>query len=87
MASEVLPISQVFATILAYSNLLSLWDEQKILFVSDITLRHKSIATVLRNEDTALSYDLLEVQESLELMGNFSLETFRSRLRKMTSML
>ncbi len=34
-------------------------------------------ATVLRNEDTALSYVLFEVQESLKLMGNFTLETFQ----------
>ncbi len=79
-ASEFVPLSQVFATILAYcepSDPLSLWDEQKSLFVSDIRLRNRRRATVLRNEDIALSYVLLEGQESLELMGNFSLETFQ----------
>ncbi len=79
-ASEFVPLSQVFATILAYcepSDPLSLWDEHKCLFVSDIRLGHRGRATVLRNEDTALSYVLLEVQESLKLMGNFTLETFQ----------
>ncbi len=33
--------------------------------------------TALRNEDTALSYVLLEVQESFTLMGNFILETLQ----------
>ncbi len=77
-ASEFVPLSQVFATILAYcepSDPLSLGDEHKSVFVSDIRLRHRGRATVLRNEDTAHSYVLLEVQESLELMGNFTLET------------
>ncbi len=79
-ASEFVPLSHVFATILAYcepSDPLSLWDEHKSLFVSDIRLRHRGRATVLWNEDTALSYVLLEVQESLKLMGNFSLESFQ----------
>ncbi len=77
-ASEFVPLSQVFATIMAYcepSDPLSLWDEHKSLFMSDIRLRQRGRATVLRNEDNALSYVLLEVQESLELMGNFTLET------------
>ncbi len=50
-ASEFVPLSQVFATILAYcesSDPLSLWDEHKSLFVSDIRLRHRGRATVLR---------------------------------------
>ncbi len=79
-ASEFVPLFQVFATILAYcepSDALSLWDEHKSLFVSEIRLRHRGRATVLRNEDTALSYVILEVQESLELMGNFTLDTFQ----------
>ncbi len=70
----------MFSTILAYcepSDPLSLWDEHKSLFVSDIRLRHRGRATVLLNEDTALSYVLLEVQEPLKMMGNFSLETFQ----------
>ncbi len=78
-ASEFLPLSQVFATILAYrepSDPLLLWDGHS-LFVSDIRLRHRGRPTVLRNEDSALSYVLLEVQESLKLMGNFTLETFQ----------
>ncbi len=73
--SEFVPLSQVFATILAYcepSDPLSLWDEHKSLFVSDIRLRHRGKARVLQNEDTALSNVLLEVQESFKLMGNFT---------------
>ncbi len=79
-ASEFVTLSHVFATILAYcepSDPLSVWDEHKSLFVSDIRLRHRGRDTVLRNDDTALSYVLLEVQESLKLMGNFTLETFQ----------
>ncbi len=79
-ASEFVPLSQVFATILAYwepSDPVSLWDEHKSLFVSYNRLRHRGRATVLRNEDTALSYVLLEVQESLKLMGNFTLKTLQ----------
>ncbi len=79
-ASEFVPLSQVFQTILAYcepSDLLSLWDEHKSLCVSAIRMRHRGRATVLRSEDTALSYILLEVQESLKLIGNFTLETFQ----------
>ncbi len=48
-ASEFVPLSQVFATIRAYcepSDPLSLWDEHKSLFVSDIRLRHRGRATV-----------------------------------------
>ncbi len=45
--------------------------------MSDIRLKHRGRATVLRNENTAVSYVLLEVQESLKLMGNFTLETFQ----------
>ncbi len=71
-APEFVPLSQVFATILAYcepSDPLSLWDEQKSLFFSDIRLRHRGRATVLRNEDTALSYALLEVPRVIEADG------------------
>ncbi len=74
------PLSQVFATILAYwepSDPLSLRNEHKILFVSDIRLRHRGRNTVLLNEDTALSYVLLEDQESLKQIGNFALEIFQ----------
>ncbi len=79
-ASEFFPLSQVFATILACcepSDPLSLWDEHKSLFVSDIRLRQRGRAAVVRNEDTALSYVLLEDQESLKLMRNFTLEAFQ----------
>ncbi len=77
-ASEFVPLSHVFATILAYcepSDPLSLWNEHKSIFVSDIRLRHRGRITVLQDEETALSYVLLEVQESL--MGNFTLEIFQ----------
>ncbi len=53
-ASEFVPRSQVFATILAYcepSDPLSLWDEHKSLFVSDIRLRHRTKSHNLRNEE------------------------------------
>ncbi len=66
-ASEFVPLSQVFATILAYfepSDPLSIWDEHKSLFVSGIRLKHRGRATVLRNVDPAFSYVLLGVQES-----------------------
>ncbi len=43
----------------------------------DIRLRHRGRATVLRDEETARSYVLLDDQKSLKLMGNFSLETFQ----------
>ncbi len=45
--------------------------------MSYIRLRPRGKATVLQNEDTALSYVLLEVQESLKMMGNFTLEKFQ----------
>ncbi len=48
-SSEFVPLSQVFATILAYckpSDPLSLWDEHKSLFVSEIRLRRRGTATV-----------------------------------------
>ncbi len=61
----------------ASRRILSLWDEHKSIFVSDIRLRHRGRATVFRNEDTALSYVLLKVQESLMLMVNFTLEIFQ----------
>ncbi len=79
-ASEFVPFPHVFATILAYcepSDPLSLWNEHKGLFVSDVRLRHRGRATVLQDEETALSYLLLEVQESLQLMSNFGLETLQ----------
>ncbi len=63
-ASEFVMRSQVLATVLAYcepSDPLPLWDEHKSLFVSDSRLRHWGRATVLRNEDDALSCVLLEV--------------------------
>ncbi len=88
--SVFVPLSLVFATILAYcepSDPLSLWDEHKSLFGSDIRLRHRGRATALRNEDTALSNVLLEVQESLKLMGSFTLETFQLPTAQMTSLL
>ncbi len=53
-----------------------LWTEHKSLFVSYNRLRHRGRAAVLRDKETALSHVLLEVQESLKLMGNFSSETF-----------
>ncbi len=62
MESFASELSQVFATILAYSepsNPLSFSDEHKSLFVSDIRLGHRGRSPVLRTEDTALSYVLL----------------------------
>ncbi len=71
---------QVFATILgvlrAVGSILA-FGMSTSLFVSDIRLRHRGRATVLRNEDTALSYVLLEVQEPLKLIRNFILEAFQ----------
>ncbi len=76
-ASEIVPLSQVFATILAYcetSDPLPLWDEHKTLFVSDIRLRHRARATVLRKEDTGLSYVLLRGSRVIEADGKFHFE-------------
>ncbi len=56
-ASEFVPLSEGFAAIMANcepSDPLSLWNEHKSIFGSDIGLRHRGRATVLRNEGTAL---------------------------------
>ena len=79
-ASHFVPLSHVFATILAYcdpSDPLRLWNEHKSLFISDIRLRHRGLNTSLRSDETALAYVLLEVQESLKEMGNFCLATYQ----------
>ncbi len=70
----------MFATILAFcepSDSLSLCNEYKSIFVSDIRLRHRGRATVLQEEKNALSYVLLEVRESMKLMVNFTLDIFQ----------
>ncbi len=88
--SKFVPVSKVFATILTYcepADPLSLWNEHKSLFVSDMRLRHRARATVLRNEDNALSYVFLEVKASLKLTETFTLEALELSQRKMTSLL
>ena len=78
-ASQFVPLSHVFATIIAYcepSKPLQLWNEHNSMFLSDSIARHRGLYTVLRDDDTALSYVLLEVQESLKEMGNFTLTIF-----------
>ncbi len=74
------PLLHVFPTILANwesSDPLSLSNENKSLFVWNIWLGHRGRGTVFRDEETAFPYALLEVQDSLQFIGNFSLETFQ----------
>ncbi len=78
-SSEFVPLSHIFATILAYfepSYPLPLWTEHKSLFVSDIRLRHRGRATAYGMRKLTLSYVLFEFQESLKLIAIFNLKTF-----------
>ena len=78
--SQFVPLSHVFATILAFcepSDPLHLWNEHKSMFIQDIRQRHRGLQTVLRDDEVALSYVLLEVQESLKEMGNLNMETYQ----------
>ncbi len=66
-------LSHVVETIMAYFKpyyQLLLWNENK----GDIRHIHRGRATT--NENTAISYVLLKVQEPLQLMGNFTFEAF-----------
>ncbi len=78
-ASDFVPYSYVIATVHAHcapSDPLSHLNEHKSLFLSDIGLRHRGRAKVISNENTALLYVLVDVQERLQLIGKFTFDTF-----------
>ncbi len=71
-ATKFVPLTHVLATILVYcqpADPLSLWNEHKSLYLQDIRARHRARNTCLKDDETALSYVLLEVQCALDSMG------------------
>jgi len=74
--SRFVPLSQVFATILAYcdpSSPIDLWEEHKEIFITDIRQRLRRHRDALRTEHNALSHVLREVQEFLSTMSRNTL--------------
>jgi len=81
-SSSFVPLTEVFVTILLHCNPSdprALWTEHKTQFVTDIRNRYRGnpeAQRLLRTDDSALNYALLEIQDYLTQKSHLSLESF-----------
>jgi len=81
-SSSFVPLTEVFVTILLHCNPSdprALWTEHKTQFVTDIRNRYRGnpeAQSLLRTDDSALNYALLEIQDYLTQKSHRSLECF-----------